>query len=260
MLARHLFERPIRSQAIWTGAVHQIACVNSDGDILVAAVNKRDGIVAWGKWTRTGLAFREILTDPAGTGFYVVAMSGGDYFLEHIRLSNCLPTGSSSIITPVYQDNTANYSFSLELLPFENEGIGIRDEVSISDIFLKVANTTQLTAGIGDSTFVYPTTPVPANATAKTGTIVLPVEDEWDRDSKLVITDTSNKPVEILSVAVEGRIAKHEIESSEAFNIEYPKGKPVEEFQPAPKGLSEAFNDVYDAMPGIPRKPDTPSE
>ena len=252
ILARHLFDSPIRNIAVKYGVVNNIACVTDAGDIVIAAINKSDKIIAWGKWTRENHNFKDILSDPKGEGFYVVVEAGGDSFLEFIRLSDC---GASQ--AAVYQDDSTNYPFSLELLPFENEEIGIRDRVSISDIFVKVSDTKRFSASLGSSTFSYPEAGGDASASIS-GTIELPVSSSWDRDSKLSITDTSSEAVEILSVAVEGRVARHEgvgdiSDTGKSFEIQYPQRAPKPEKQPIQKGVSELFNDVY---PDIPRNPE----
>ena len=260
VLARHLFVSPIRFQSVWEGPIHQLACVNAVGDILIAAISKKDNIVAWGKWTRVDHKFQDVLADPSGSGFYVISGTPETRHLEHIRLSTCLPPGSTEVILPVYQDNSTNYPFTMELLPFENEGIGIRDQVSISDIFLKVSSTERLTASIGSSTFSYPDSQDPSNFSSSVGTIILPIEDDWDRDSKLSITDTSSESLEILSVAAEGRIAQHENVSdvAESFNIPLPQKRPKPEEQPIQKGTSQLFENAYEPLLGVKQPEEQP--
>lgn len=238
-LVQHLTDRIIRFMDIYQGPVPVVGCVLHGGDLLIGSIKKTDNIYAWNIWEHATSRVVDIVSAPNNDGFFIIARDTDDtYHLEQIRLTTCSPPGMVSPYTPVFQDNSTNYTFELESVPLENQQLlGIADRTSVSDVFIKVNDTHGLSCGIGtanqDVSF----------DSAFSGTVRVRVDDDWDRDSKLVITETSDNPLEILSFQISGRIAEEKVrnEVAEQFNVPYNSPSNVEDVgttspQPSSRG------------------------
>ena len=207
-LARHLFTSPIRDVA-YVGNQHPILALSlEDGTGLVAAINRTDDIIAWSQWSTLSGRFNRFLPDPKGNGLYLLIRRDIDdndppntqLYLERFQLETTSYVDHNG---PVDDNNDVMpYTFTLDTLPLEGEnGIGIADTYSISDIFVKVANTTTFNIGVDRvSTSVSMTAPTSSTIRARVG-------DSWNIDSRVVISDTTGNAFELLALAVEGRVS-----------------------------------------------------
>lgn len=226
-IARHLFSEPIREIG-YNGNQHPFltATLNTDADNitgLVAVFNRTDDIIAWSPWTTEGGRFNQMIPDPSGQGIYFLIRRVDPMDAANTILSIEKFDPKSTTYTDGQASST--YPFLLETIPLEGEnGVGISDSYSVSDVYLKLNNASTYTVGIDEAEqSIIETTPF-------TGTKRVRVESHWGRDSTVVVEDTSANPFELLSLAVEGRVQKKTISGNilpeEDDNVQNPENDP----------------------------------
>ena len=191
-LSRHLFEgRSIVRLAFWNGTLPILAVLLDNGSIAAAVFSRSYGVLAWSLWSFNG-SVKDIIEAPDKSGFYLTVENGGFTSIEYLNLTR-------NRWTDGLVDNAIQ--FEISTLPPENEDLDLTQKYSISDVYVKTRNTKHFFYGINFATHTF------SEERGVTGTNELDLEDSWTRDSRVVISDNSANPVEILSLIVEGGIS-----------------------------------------------------